>query len=392
VKIKQVFIPVFSSFLIPFFMIALIISCRPKQKKIERYTENGVEVIVNHLEPYRIEGEPNTLHLEEEFSIDTEKDYVAERGLVDIDKFDVDSEGNIYCIYLRSRENCIYKFDKNGNFASAFGRKGQGPGELSPLSAMSINNHDEIIIQNIFQPKLLVLSSDGNLIKEIPAPANLPDIKQIKNENYFFYETSRIGPQTAQMVWGILSPKFEKIKDIEKQELHGDSGKFNYELHKSYTTEENIYIGKRSPSYEIWVYSSEGNLKRIIKKNYRPIKISDEYKEERVKRREDMKKKGFRPPPAKLFFPEYWPAFHDLFADETGWLFVMTYEISNNPRKFVYDIFNPDGIFIGKFNLDNYNGMYNPLPVKVKNNRIYCLREKENGYKELAVYNMKWDY
>ena len=34
--------------------------------------------------------------------------------------------------------------------------------------------------------------------------------------------------------------------------------------------------------------------------------------------------------------------------------------------------------------------MYNPLPAKAKNNRIYCLREKENGYKELAVYNMKW--
>lgn len=353
--------------------------------------KNGVEVIVNHLEPYRIEGEPNTLQLEEEFTIDTEKDHVAERGLVDIDKFYLNSKGNIYCLYEKSRENCIFKFGNNGDFVDAFGRRGQGPGELSPLSAMSINNHDEIIIQNIFQPKLIILSSDGNLIHEIPSPPNLPDIKQMENENYFAYGTSWSGPGTGQMVWSILSPEFEKIKDIEKQGIQGDGSKFVYERHVSYATEKNIYIGKKNQPYEVWVYDSEGDLKRIIKKDYEPIKISDDYIKERIKAREEMEKKGRKPPPVKLYFPEYWPAFYELFADETGWLFVMTYERSGNPREFVYDIFNPDGIFIGKMNLDNYRGKYNPFPAKAKNNRIYCIREKESGYKELVVYKMKWE-
>jgi len=376
---------------ISFLMITLIISCGPKQEKVERYIEDGVEVIVNHIEPYKIEGEPSSLHPEEEFSIDTEKKSVAERGLVDIDNFYIDSKGNIYCLFEKSRENCIFKFGNNGDFVTAFGRRGQGPGELNPLSAMSINIHDEIIIQNIFQPKLLILSSDGNLIHEIPSPPNLPSIKQMENENYFAYGTSWSGPGTGQMVWSILSPEFEKIKDLEKQAIQGDGSKFVYERHISYATEENIYIGKKSQPYEVWVYDSEGDLKRIIKKDYEPIKISDEYKKERIKLREDMKKKGKAPPPAKLYFPEYWPAFKELFADETGWLFVMTYEISSNPREFVYDIFNPDGIFIGKMSLDNYAGMYRPFPTKAKNNRIYCLREKESGYKELVVYKMKWE-
>ncbi len=381
----------FNSVLIFLFMIALIISCGPKQEKIERYMKDGVEVIVNHLEPYRIEGEPNTLHLEEEFTIDTEKDSLAEKGLVDIDSFDVDSKGNIYCLHNSGRENCIFKFDKDGNFVSAFGRRGRGPGELSNLAGMSINNHDEIIIQNIFQTKLLILNSDGNLINEIPSPMTTSVIKQMENENFFSYETSRIGPQSSQIVWSIFSPEFEKIKDVEKQELHGNSRRFPYELHKYYATEENIYIGKRSPSYEIWVYSSEGNLKRIIKKDYKPIKLSDEYKKERVNRNEEKKKKGRRGPPGKFYLPEYWPAFKELFAGDTGWLFVMTYEKNKNPREFVYDIFNPDGIFTGKMSLNNYGGRYGSLPVKVKNNRLYCLNEKENGYKELVIYKMKWE-
>lgn len=107
--------------------------------------------------------------------------------------------------------------------------------------------------------------------------------------------------------------------------------------------------------------------------------------------REEMKKKGIPPPPGKLYFLEYWPAFYELFASENGWLFVMTYERNKNPREFVYDIFNPEGIFVGKISLDNYERMYNPLPAKAKSNRFYCLREKESGYKELVVNKMRWE-
>ena len=378
------------SIVLLFSAFMMFVSCRPKKEKIERYMEDGVEVIVNHIEPYKIEGVPSTLHLDEEFTIDTENDYVAEWGLADIENFDVDSEGNIYCLYNENKENCIFKFDKNGNFANAFGRRGRGPGELFDAE-MSINNRDEIIIQNIFQPKLIILNSDGNLIHEIPSPLDFRVIKQMENENSFTYETSWSEPGTGQAIWSVLSPDFEKIKEIEKQGIQGDGHKFVYERHVPYATDENIYIGKKSQPYEVWVYDSEGDLKRIIKKEYEPVKISDEYKKERIKAREDLKKRGRKPPPVKLYFPEYWPAFKELYASDTGWLFVMTYEMSNNPREYVYDIFNPDGIFIGKVNLNNYKGKYSGLPVKVKNNRIYCLREKESGYKELVVYKMRWE-
>jgi hypothetical protein len=361
-----------------------------KQDKVERHKEDGVEVVINHIEPYKISGEPSTLILEEEFTIDTEKDEIAETGLVEIENFDVDSKGNIYCLRLKSKENHIFKFDNKGNFAASFGRRGQGPGELI-YPRMFINNLDELIIRNLMQPKILILSTDGNLINEIRLPMELSVLKQLENENYFIYTLSRSGPQDVQLVWSVYSPEFEKIKDVERQELHGDSGKFSYEMHKPYATRENIYIGKRSPSYEIWVYSSEGNLKRKIKKDYEPVKISDEYKKERISQSEEMKKKGLPPPPGYSYLPEYWPAFHELFASDTERLFVMTYEKSKNPREFVYDIFNPDGVFIGKTSLGNYRGMYSPFPVKVKNERLYSLREKESGYNELVVYKMRWE-
>jgi len=53
-------------------VLILFSSCRPKQTQIEKITEDGVEVIINHHEPYEIKGEPNNVYLEKIFSINTE--------------------------------------------------------------------------------------------------------------------------------------------------------------------------------------------------------------------------------------------------------------------------------------------------------------------------------
>jgi len=134
----------------------------------------------------------------------------------------------------------------------------------------------------------------------------------------------------------------------------------------------------------------EGNLIRKIKKDYNPVKISAEDKREKERQREEMKKRGVPPPPVELYFPDYWPSFHHLFADEQGRLFVMTYEKGENSREFIYDVFSPQGIFLGKINLPNYGGINNPLPIKAKHNHLYLIRKKENDYHDLVVYRMIW--
>ena len=42
------------------------------------------------------------------------------------------------------------------------------------------------------------------------------------------------------------------------------------------------------------------------------------------------------------------PPFHALFADDGDRLFVMTYEEGINPGEYMYDIFDPDGVCIGR--------------------------------------------
>ena len=236
-----------------------------------------------------------------------------------------------------------------------------------------------------------MLSSEGDLIKEIPAPSRLRAFKQMENNHFFTYQMNFIDPTHVKEVWSLYTPEFEKIKDLETQELEGNSSLFQYQIHRSFATSDTIYIGKRTPYYEIWVYNSEGELQKKIEKDYKPVKISDEYKEEQAKQLEEMKKKGVPLPPVKMIYPKNWPAFHDLFASDDGWIFVRTYEKSEQLRHYVYDVFNPEGNFIGQTSLGNYRKINYPCPIKAKNNRLYSLKQKENGYKELTVYEMKWE-
>jgi len=117
-------------------ILSLFIFCAPQQEKVERIIEDGVEIIVNHIEPYKIKGEPSTFTLEEEFVIDLERDDIAEIGLTELQDFAVDSSGNIYFSDSNSKENLIFKFDAHGNHLKSFCLKGQGPGELTGAPMM----------------------------------------------------------------------------------------------------------------------------------------------------------------------------------------------------------------------------------------------------------------
>ena len=56
------------------FVLLLFSFCGPQQEKVDRYLENGVEIIANHSEPYNIRGEPSNLYLEKDFIIDLERE------------------------------------------------------------------------------------------------------------------------------------------------------------------------------------------------------------------------------------------------------------------------------------------------------------------------------
>ena len=380
-------------------VVCLLAYCGPKQAGVERIMEDGVEVVINHLEPYKVKGEPATLRLEEEFTIDTERDEIAEVGLADIRDFDVDSEGSIYFFHGREFDrNVIHKFDKEGNFLKPLGKRGQGPGEIQFPVVMYVTDKGEIPIQDGNTQKLYVFDTEGGLIRETriqseEAFGNFV-FYPLENGNYLKYgEYFDPESQHRQHILQLCDPNFKMFKELDRCD-HGKAMSFSQEkriftprVFIAQISEGKIYVGHEKRGYDIWVYDSDGNLMKKIRKEYTPADVPEAYKENwliNIGRYKD-----------RLVFPDKMPPFHYFFLDDEGRLYVKTYEKGTQRDEYMHDIFNADGLFIARASMLGFGSWIYPGDSlnrgKARNGRFYCIREKDSGFKELAVYRMTWE-
>lgn len=183
----------------------MFIFCGQKQNKVEKIIKDGVEVVINHLEPYKIIKEPSNLNLKEKFIIDLERDDLAGLGISEITGFDINSKGNIYVGSYRRLDNFIFKFDENGKYVNSFCHKGQGPGELQELINLRINEQDEILLTNGKRDKLIVLNTLGAPpFQSLSIPWGGPYNVKVKNNQLYCMRGKESGYQELvvyQMKW-----------------------------------------------------------------------------------------------------------------------------------------------------------------------------------------------
>ena len=375
-------------FIILGIIFLLIWGCKEKQKGVERIIVNGVEIIVNHLEPYKIKGERTDFILKKEFIIDTENEELAKAGVDLIRDFDVDSEGNIYCV----GKEVIFKFDKRGNFIKTIGRKGQGPGEFLSVLNLRITKAGEISFYDSRNGKFLFFSREGDLVKEIKNTSQISSFGGavfLDNGNFLF-EESNVDPDAKQ--WGyyliLLNKDFIKIKDLNGKVFKENPFKNpKYNLFDPYVKfqifKDKIYTSNSmKDDLEIEIYDFNGKLIKKIKKESKRVKIPEDYKQKIIK--------SYKAGPIwnllknKVYFQDYFPPFKDFYVDDNGKIYVETYEKGEKPNENIIDIFNSEGIFIGRKSLPEAKVR------KFKNNRLYCVYEKESGFEKFIAYRINW--
>jgi len=377
------------------FLSACLVFSGMAQQNIDRAVEDGVEIVSNHLEPYKIKGEPTSLILERQFSIDTEQDDIVEKGLVDIETFDVDSEGNIYLIRWRSNQNYIYKFDKTGRYLLSFLRQGQGPGEIEWGGTVLVWTSGEIMAKDPSKKKILLYDPQGKFIREASLPTNTGFEATLGNERYLVsWQAGQSDYRTNY--FGISGPDFKIIKELGKMGWPDTRSSPRVKLltyiFVSAATKDAVFIGDAQKGYEIEVFDVNGKLFRKIRKKSKPLKIPDEIKERYAKPVDNPAAEEIR---KKAVFPDRMPPFRYLFTDDEGRLYVMTWEKSKDPKEYMYDIFNAQGAFICRTSLGNYyiEGPFKrewETRVVARGGYLYSLFEKESGYKELVVHKMVW--
>ena len=227
-------------------LFSFVFGCM-RQEQVERFMEDGVEGIVNHLEPYSVKGELSTLHITKDYVIDTEKDDLVDIGLTDILCFDIDSEGNIYVLARQAEKDAIYKFDQKGNFLTTFGRMGQGPGEIVNTEHLTVGPMDDIIIADP-RRKLITYDKNGNFKKEVDLESLDMEAWPLVNGNYLVNKR-KINPDSMYEEWPLIlcDSELEEIKELDRYRRFNwrTSGKFeipSYDLVHSILNGK-IYVG-----------------------------------------------------------------------------------------------------------------------------------------------------
>ena len=371
-------------------IIAISISCVYRSDQVEKHIEDGVEVTINYLEPYKIKDEPSNLVLEKEFSIDFASEEIGELGIADTTDFEIDSNGNIYFFFSNKDGNLIFKFDPQGNFLTSFGTKGQGPGEMQWIIWTGCDSQNNLFVSDNGNRKILIFSDDGSLVKEIRYPSKVGLLYPLENGNFFGLWDKHPAPSEKYMyVWAfsLYNPEFKEIKLLDTQKVYdfnilGDRGVNARPFFRSRVHNNNIYISCEDRGYEILKFNLEGDLLQKIRKEYKPVEVSDEVIREKRRQYEEY---GM-----KVWFPKFWLPMCDFFLDDNGRIFVKTFETGEYPADYIFDIFNPDGVFIGRkaMNILTLGDAY--ACVKSKRDRLYCFQEKPDGFREFNVYRMRW--
>jgi hypothetical protein len=366
----------------------LIFGCGGQYQEVEKRLEDGVEIVINHIKPYQIEGQSSFLDLEEVLTLDTEDPEVVVAGLIDINAIQIDSKGNIYLLSHRGEKHFFYKFTDKGQFVKSFGPKGQGPGEMEFPLVPQMLSQDRLALTDVLK-KRMVFNSGGEVVTETRIDPNFVIVNPMENGNSVIFWKAGAEDATdrhfSEKV-SLFGPDGEEIQEIDVL-LIAREVNFLDPVFAWHISRDKIYQINEQRGYEILVYDNDGSLIRKIQKQYDPVSLTSGMKESLL-----MGIPENSPLRDPEVIPDHLPPIHTLFSDEEGRLYAVTFERGEKRGEYWCDVFNADGVFFARISLPvQFSRDPFPIHALVKNQHLYCIGEKENGYQQLKVFRMIWN-
>jgi len=389
---------------------ALFIFCffgsdgHPSPQKTKTEQRNGVTVISNPKTPRPEKGIPIRIVFTEELSIGAEygdEEYMFGNRVY----FNVDTEGNIYVNDWDKK--CIRKFDADGNYSLTIGGPGQGPGEFRNVWRPRFdNNNDMYVSDSGGNRRISLFKRDGSLLKLIRLPIRLSDISINSQGFYIGYLSTMIeNPKgdSATILLGLFNSQFQLLEEFHKitRQFKPFSGKgedsyaqfladlIGNDAFKPTTTyalaeDDSAYVGYPD-TYEIKIFSPEGKLDKIIRREYDPIKITKKHIEGFVRFQEEeffryapspenVKEKAFE----LIDYPRFKPAYDTFVLMDNGWIAVIVDYIADEYT--LIDLFDRQGTYIARF-----EAKITIANLLFKNGKAYALAV-ENDFRYVKRY------
>ncbi len=359
--------------LIVLFLSALVIlvSCTKQKAEWKGITEQeaGATVVKNPKEP--MYGK-DVFSLEEELSIG-EAEGREEYMFSELRQVEVDDDERIYVLDWEAEH--IKVFDRDGSHLMTIGRKGQGPGELNNSSMISISPNELMVRES---RRLSFFSLDGKFLRHLLTKEISPTRARFGSQGHFIIEEMLLDPENPRYQLKKIDNDLNIICEISSSPAFDPRKPFNPFRSFSYwliDKDDNIVYGYQA-DYDLRIYNQDGLLLKRIKKEYDPVEITEEEKEESTE--------GL-PSGIDVDIPKYHTAFYRFFIDDEGRIFVQTYEKIGEEEIYYHDVFDQEGRYIAKIPL-------RLRPFLCKKGKLYTIEDDEEGYQVVKRYKVTWTY
>jgi hypothetical protein len=269
-------------------------------------------------------------------------------------------------------------YDSFGDYSGKAGRQGSGPGEFLSLDWISRLGPDSLIALDTWNQRLSYLDDRGNFGRTVRLEPN-PEIP-FPQALGFFADGSLLATRALHVLGARPPTRVER--DTQRLFRYAPDGRAAAELGSLPGTErvivetgritpdgqpEAMRLARRfgrtttyaaaatrfyvadSDTYEIDVYSVDGRLTHIFRKQQRPLVVTDadvRALEDSVLANETdpiLRRAWARRPPAPATMPAYVP---DIHVDPDLNLWVREYGRPGDPNR-TYSVFAEDGVFLG---------------------------------------------
>jgi hypothetical protein len=361
---------------IPIFI--LVISCQQQKAEWRGTIEevDGVTVVKNPKEP--MYGE-DVFSLDEGLSIgeaEGKEEYMFSQ-IIDVG---VDDEENIYI--LDFLESHLKVFNKSGEYLRTVGRRGQGPGEIQRAMNIYITHGNEILINDRGARYFHFITLGGQYIRSIyQGRMSRP---KVDTQNNIVARETVMNTNEVRFILKKFDSEMNELFTIFSYEREPSPGVLNLFAPRCYweINKNDTIIWGYADKYEFQIHDSDGRLIRKIIKDYSPVIITKEEKQEWTESR--YGEQGV-PPDIKVSWKPHHNVFQFMNVDDEGRIFVQTYEKAADGSGYYCDVFDSEGKYIAKIPLKTQ-------PWVWKRGKLYTIEEDEEGYQIIKRYKVTWKY
>ncbi len=372
-------------------LLAVVPDCGSGGEAVRRVRDGGVETVLNPREAPR----PSRATLTKLYALDTAREDLAARGFLDPDLgFEPDSRGALFAGCSGNAEGPLLSFDASGAFVRAFGRIGQGPGEIQPGGSLAVSARDEVLVTDPRGRKLVAFSTEGRLLREVRFEADVTRAAPLPDGRFVAWSwTPVMDPQSEFLAVRPLSlagPDLRPVRELDRQTIpnpfRGGGFPGTFHVFSWSASAGRVFTAFQDRGYEVRVYDLDGRLVRRIRKESAPVAPPQTYKDEVLRQ---FAAPVFEDLRSRIVFPPALPPMDGIAADDEGRLYVATFEPGREPGTRRVDVFEADGGLAGRLDLALTGGEPGARMV-VRGGRLFALGEDEAGHRRIQAYSLAW--